>query len=194
LISGIILSAGKSSRMEGLIKPLLKFKGKTFIETIIESMEKAGLDEIIVVLGANKERILSEVDIKDKVVFNENWQEGQISSLREGILNVKDRSEGIIFTPVDHPVVKENTYKKLIEIWNKEKDKIVIPLYNGRKGHPTIFPRRFFNKILNGNLENGARDIIRNNINSVKYVPVDDEGVIIDIDTIFDYKKFVEKK
>jgi len=178
LISGIILSAGKSSRMEGLIKPLLKFKGKTFIETIIESMQKAGLDEIIVVLGANKERILSEVDIKDKVVFNENWQEGQISSLREGILNVKDRSEGIIFTPVDHPVVKENTYKKLIE----------------RKGHPTIFPRRFFNKILNGNLENGARDIIRNNINSVKYVPVDDEGVIIDIDTIFDYKKFVEKK
>ena len=194
MISGIILSAGKSERMRGFLKPLLLIDGEKFIEVIIERMKEAGVNEIIVVLGANFEKVTSVVNFDVKVVYNENWEQGQISSLRKGIESIEDRSEGIIFTPVDHPLVKKETYRKLIKEWRKEKEKIVIPLYNGRKGHPTIFPRKFFNEILYKELKNGARDVIRNNIEEVKYVPVEDEGVVIDIDTPSDYEKFIKKR
>ena len=56
MIHGIILSAGKSERM-GSVKALIKRNDKTFIKTIIDNFKKAGIENIVVVLGFNREKI-----------------------------------------------------------------------------------------------------------------------------------------
>jgi len=193
LIQGVILSAGKSERI-GFPKALLEIEGERFVDFIIKRMREAGIRDIIVVLGEDIDLIKRNAKLDAKVLYNRNWEEGQISSLRIAIRNMDREKEAVIFTLVDHPLVKSSTYLKLVSIWKENKDKIVIPLYNGRKGHPTIFPRKFFNDILFKELKNGARSIIRENIESVRYVVVDDEGIIIDIDTISDYKRFIKRE
>ncbi|RLD15936.1 MAG: hypothetical protein DRI22_01840 [Caldiserica bacterium] len=193
MIQGVILSAGKSERI-GFPKALLEIEGERFVDFIIKRMREAGIRDIIVVLGEDIDLIKRNAKLDAKVLYNRNWEEGQISSLRIAIRNMDREKEAVIFTLVDHPLVKSSTYLKLVSIWKENKDKIVIPLYNGRKGHPTIFPRKFFNDILFKELKNGARSIIRENIESVRYVVVDDEGIIIDIDTISDYKRFIKRE
>jgi len=193
MLSGIILAAGESHRMKGKIKALLTIDSLTFIEHIITLMSKAPIDEIIVVLGAHTDKIIEKIkDYSVKVVINNKWKNGQISSLRAGILNLSPQSEGIIFTPVDHPLVLQSTYNILCEEWKKDKTKIILPSYHMRKGHPAIFPSTLYNEILTKNLEQGARDILKYHNNIIRYVIVEDEGTVRDIDTMDDYNDLIK--
>jgi molybdenum cofactor cytidylyltransferase len=124
-------------------------------------------------------------------VINRNWKLGQLSSLRTGISNLSSSSEGVLFTLVDHPLVKASTYIELAERWKEKRENVVIPSYQGRKGHPTIFPKRLYRSILEEELPMGARSIIKKEGSSVLFIQVDDPGVVQDIDTIEDYRRLV---
>ncbi len=189
MLSGIILAAGKSSRMNGKIKALLELNGTTFVEKIVRDMLESGVDEVFVVLGAHYDLIAKAVSSYPvKILRNENWESGQLSSLRVALDNLSMDSRGIIFTLVDHPLVKASTYQQLIDKWEENRERIVLPLYRGRKGHPTIFPHSLFSELLYGELPNGARDILYKHRELIDYVPVDDVGVVRDIDTEEDYR------
>jgi molybdenum cofactor cytidylyltransferase len=97
----------------------------------------------------------------------------------------------MLFTPVDHPLVQGATYEVLIEQWRLNPDRIVIPRYGGRKGHPAIFPSRLYGPLLRDELPGGARDLIYREMESVLFVPVSDPGVIQDIDTPEDYRQLI---
>ena len=129
----------------------------------------------------------------NKVVINHNWQEGQLSSLRMGIINLSPQSEGIIFTPVDHPLVLQSTYNRLCNEWKKDKTRIVLPSYHMRKGHPAIFPASLYNEILCKNFEHGARDILELRRDIIHYVIIEDEGTVRDIDTLEDYNTLIKE-
>lgn len=176
--------------MGGKIKQLLSAGDGNFIETVIKKMADAGIGEIIVVLGANAEAIKQATDFKTaKIVINENWREGQLSSLRVGIKNLSADSEGFLLNPCDSPFVKTETYKKIIEKWKSTKDKIHIPVFEGRRGHPAIFPSKFYEALSNGVLTEGAKSVIKDNPESVNLTEVDDPGVIVDIDTFEEYER-----
>ncbi len=190
MLSAVILAAGQSSRMGNSIKALLTVDGVTFLEKIINNISETDVGEIVVVLGAHFKKIIETLHLENiKVVRNEDWKKGQLSSLRAGIKNLAGRSQGVLFTLVDHPLVKKTTYRRLVEVWKKDRTKIVVPSYRGRKGHPAIFPEVLYDKVLNEELPDGARGIIKKEIESVKFVPVQDGGVVEDIDTINDYKR-----
>lgn len=190
MLSGLILSAGESQRMDGKLKALLMFEGKTFLERIMATMSEAGIGELVVVLGAEHESIERKVRLKNvRVVINKSWEEGQLSSLQLGIRKLSPESEGVLFTLVDHPLVKSSTYVTLVERWKKDRGRIVVPTFMGRKGHPTILPHRLYPMILEGELPEGARSVIRSEGDSVAFVPVDDPGVVQDVDTPGDYRR-----
>jgi len=194
MLSGIILAAGESHRMGKTIKALLQINDTSFIEYIINLMSKAPIDELIVVLGAHHEKLLEKIkNYPVKIVYNDNWPEGQISSLRVGIHSLSPLSEAVMFTLVDHPFVLQSTYNKLYNEWLKDKTRIVLPSYHMRKGHPAIFPSALYKKILNQNLKHGARDLLEQYRNLISYVLVDDEGTVRDIDTIEDYQTIINK-
>src|SRR5579883_682076 len=61
-IAGLVLAAGESSRM-GQDKALLGYRGRTFLEDILQSLRDAGIERITVVLGHHAEEIRRQVDL-----------------------------------------------------------------------------------------------------------------------------------
>jgi len=196
---GIILSAGKGTRMQGRIKALLKLNGKTFIEKIIGDFRKAGVKNIIVVLGYKNgivRNFLAKKGLTDKitVVVNRNFNAEQMVSLKKAIAALPARCRAIIFTPVDHPLTKLSTYKTLVKSWQEDKRKMHIPSYNYRKGHPAIFPREIFEKIAAEKIEGGARAFLIKYPKKVKYITVNDPAIVMDFDYLKDIKEYKNKK
>ncbi|MBI5574078.1 MAG: nucleotidyltransferase family protein [Elusimicrobia bacterium] len=194
---GVILSAGKGNRLFGKIKALLKIGDKTFIEKIISNFEKSGVKDIIIILGYKADIVKKYLELKKipkigtsvKVIVNSNYNSQQLTSLKLAVENLPKNCAGIIFTPVDHPLVKLTTYKKLLSAWKKNKDKICLPSYNYRKGHPALFPKEIFEKILTENLSGGARALIKKYPGKVKYIVVNDPGTVNDFDSMEDFKR-----
>jgi len=192
VLSAVVLAAGEARRMGSFLKALLPIGDTTFVERIVDVLAQTDSGEIIVVLGYDHARIEREARLdRVRVVVNAQWKQGQLSSLQTAVRNLSPESEGMLFTPVDHPLVQPSTCSALIEQWRKDPGRIVIPRYKGRKGHPAIFPSRLYGPLLHDELPGGARDLIYREMESVLFMPVSDPGVIQDIDTPDDYRRLV---
>ena len=188
----MVLAAGESRRMGSILKPLLPLRGSTFLEVIVRTMIEAGSDECLVVTGHAHDKIRSSVKLPGvRLLINGDWKSGQLSSLQTAVKALSPESEGMLFTPVDHPLVDVSSYRALIEQWNEQRDRMVIPRYEGRKGHPAIFPSRLYGPLLHDDLGGGARDLIYREMDRVLFVPVNDPGVVYDIDTPEDYRRLI---
>lgn len=181
-LSAIILTGGESSRM-GEPKALLKIGSKTFIAKIYQNLLACNFPEILIITGKDSDLIKSENrGMKARFVKNEEYHLGQLSSIQKGIKNVSSDSAGIFLCLVDMPLVTGKTMKILVDAWYEHQDHIIIPQYQGRGGHPVIFPRNFFNEIMEAPLDKGARVVVYNNPDKVTRVPVNDYGVRKDFD------------
>jgi len=197
MISGIIIAAGSSQRM-GTPKALLKIGEKTFLQHIVETLHSARIIDVVIVIGAEAEKIQKTLTWFDgKVVVNDEWQKGQLSSIITG-LNALDltKSEpeeihGAIICPADHPLLTQSLLVDLLQGYWLSKKRIIIPIHRGKRGHPVIFDRELFDDIRNAPLDIGARAVVRNHEQEVHEVDVNDEGVLINIDSPDDYKKYI---
>ncbi len=188
-LSAIILAAGESSRM-GSPKALLKIGETTFLQKIYRNLLICHFQEIIILLGKDKEEIKLQFEkLLVSFIVNESYKLGQLSSIIKALNSVKDESEGIFLTLVDMPLVQSETMKILVEVWNSNKDKIIIPEYENRGGHPVIFPKKFFPELRAAPLNEGARFVVYNNRDNVIRVPVKDIGIRKD----FDYPKDLDE-
>lgn len=193
-IAGVILSAGEGSRMGSVPKALLTFQGKTFLEIISQKLYLAGINDIYIIIGYYSDIIKSHVSLKkETILINPAPEMGQLSSLHIAIKHMPSEVSAIMVTLVDLPLVTLTTCSNLIKQWSLKPDMIYIPICNGRKGHPVIFPRRIFNELLNTPLENGARAVIHSNQDIVIKCENDDPGIFTDIDTEEDYNNIVRK-
>jgi len=191
MIAGILLAAGDSKRM-GEPKALLPYDGITFIDSILNKFSEIGCQPIITILGASAELICEKTKVHKFQCFrNPNPEEGQLSSLQIAIAQLPDESDGFIMALVDHPMVKLDTYQKLFEMAKSNPANIIVPEFFGQKGHPVYFGRPFFDSILHVPLSDGARVVLRENPADVMYLPVEDEGILKDIDTPKDFKNMV---
>jgi CTP:molybdopterin cytidylyltransferase MocA len=93
--------------------------------------------------------------------------------------------------PVDYPGVQQETVAKLIQTFEERNATIVNPSCDGEPGHPVIFSRRVFAELLVTGLPDGARTVMAAHARDTFLVPVDDRGVLIDVDTREDYEKHV---
>lgn len=184
MIAAIILSAGDSLRM-GSPKALLSRENSTFLEVILTRVLKTDYKNIIIVLGHHYDLICSSITFKQEydILRNPNPEQGQLSSLKLALSKVKDQAQGALLVLVDHPLVSEETYRKIYEQACEKPDSIIIPVYKNRKGHPVYFGRKFFYELAQAPLNQGARYVVHNNESSVIEVPIQDVGIITDIDT-----------
>jgi Uncharacterized MobA-related protein len=174
---GVILAAGLSTRA-GAYKMTLNFNGKTIIENVVDDM--TDFCSRIIVVGGYRYQDLEPVLKKYKnlrLVYNEKYMEGMFSSIKKGLSLV--RGESFFLTPGDYPLIGREVYKTLSRV----EGEIVIPTFNERKGHPVLIKSYLIKDILSGTFVS-LRDYIR--LKSPILVPVNQRGILIDIDTMED--------
>jgi CTP:molybdopterin cytidylyltransferase MocA len=187
-VSAILLAAGKSRRM-GCCKQLLPLDGRPAIARAVESLLAAGLDEVIVVVnpeGAEVAAAISNLPVIIRV--NETPDSDMAQSVRVGLAGVADRASGILIALADTPLVGSETCRFLKEQHRLHQDAILMPVYQGRKGHPTLFPRPILATI---DRHPTLRDVIQVHGESVRLLEVEDPWVTTDMDTPEDYRRLV---
>ena len=145
--AAIILAAGESSRM-GFPKQLAEYKGKTILETVVETVSD-NIENSIVVLGHENETLTEKIDFKNStILINESWEEGIISSIRTGLfyLSSDKKIDGALIFMGDQPAINPEVIEKLLTTKHDD-DEVVVPQYRYQKGYPILIPRFFWNKL-----------------------------------------------
>ena len=183
MIAGLILAAGESSRM-GTDKALLLYRGRTFLEHILSTFHEAGLKQLTVVLGHHADEIQRAVKLTGtEVVVNQDYRRGQTSSLQAGLHALDQPAiQAIVLCLVDHPSVSAKVIRKLVAAFQQSAAPVVIPSYQGQRGHPVLISRALFAKLLVLSTSEGANTVIRKYRDSTQFVEVDDHGILVDVD------------
>lgn len=193
MISAILLAAGESKRM-GQLKQLMPFGEITILERTIDNLLSSKVSEIIVVLGHEAENVRKTISaIQVKIVINPEYKQGMSTSLITGLKPVARKTQAIMIVLGDLPFVDSKTIDDLIDAFTAGGKGIVIPVYQGKRGHPVIFSIEYRNELLALKGDVGAREIIERNPGDILEVSVDCEGVCVDIDTIDNYQLIIEK-
>ena len=193
-VGGIVLAAGSSSRM-GRSKALLEIDGVTFLERAVETLSGGGCDPVVVVLAAgeaagdagNLARARGARAVENALAGAE-----QIDSLRVGLESLPADAEAAIALPVDHPLASVEVVAALVKTFRSSGEPIVRPIYRDRPGHPVLFARAIWKELADTVLEHGARDVVHRHAREIRDVPLDERGVVVDIDTPGDYRREVE--
>ncbi len=182
-LEGVILAAGESRRM-GYPKPLLEIGGRTFIEHIAETM-LAVVPRLVIVIGAHRERVRAAIprDARIAIVDNPNYQHGQLSSLQAALDALQPDAAGALVHLGDHPLVRAETFRAIVDSYNRTGKPIVIARHDGHRGHPLIFDRAIFDELRSAPAEEGARHVVNADASRVAYVDLPDPGINLDLDT-----------
>ena len=183
MLAVAILAAGESRRM-GTPKALLPYRGKTFVEHLLDVTQHPRVGIIRVVLGAGADNIREKLRLDaSAVVVNPDWPQGQLSSIQAAIRSLpQGGTEGLILCPVDHPLVSAALVARLIEAFDQNpKAAIVVPTYRGRRGHPVVFRAPLYGELLGASLAVGARQVVWAHAAEVVEVPTDEEGVVLNL-------------
>lgn len=189
----IILAAGNSSRMEGEPKQLLKFKGQSLLRRAAETALKTDCRPVLVVLGANAERLRSEVeDLPLIIEINQNWARGMGGSLKTGLsklLEIETESDAVIVSLCDQPRVAAEIYNRLIILQQETGKPIVASEYENITGVPALFARVMFDELLSLQGDTGAKFVIKKYADSVEKISVSEAAS--DVDTKQDYERLL---
>jgi molybdenum cofactor cytidylyltransferase len=177
-IAGLILAAGESRRM-GFPKALLPYGEETFLDRLA-GLFAARCSPVIVVLGAEAERIRAAGHSPATFVVNPDWARGQTTSMQCGLRAVPSHADGVLFTLVDHPAVRPATIDALLA--GPRATLLRVPRYHGRRGHPIWFSREIVPEFLALPETGAASDVVHSHVAQTGYLDVDDPGILADID------------
>jgi len=188
MIHALVLAAGESRRM-GMPKPLLRFGGTTFLGRILSVLQRADVAGITVVLGARAEMVRALVDLSAvNVVVNEDYPQGQLSSLIKGLKSLPEDADAMLLCLVDHPFITTEIVDQIVGAFRETHEPIVVPVFEGRRGHPALFARSLFDELANAPPDKGARHVVSSNEDKTLEVNVRDRAVLMSIDTPQDYR------
>jgi molybdenum cofactor cytidylyltransferase len=181
MLAAVILSGGSSSRM-GSPKALLPYQGRPFLEHLLEVTVHSQIGVRRVVLGAHAEPIAKSIDLAaDEIVINNEWEKGQLSSIQAAIRSLPAGTDGLLLCLIDHPLISGDLVNELIEQFCVTRAKIVLPVYEGRRGHPVIFPALLYDELLTAPMEKGARAVVWAHTAEVLEVPTNEEGCVLNL-------------
>lgn len=175
----------------GMSKQLLPIDDQPAVVRCIDNIRHSNIDDIVVVVnpdGGDIVKVLAAFSLT--VAVNESVGSDMAESIRTGLNFVDGSSSGIFVCLSDHPLVTPATIAAMGTEHCEKPDRIIIPVYQGRKGHPTLFPRSILEDIRKYST---LRDVVGRHREKVFLLAVDDEGVVMDMDTPEDYRKILDK-
>ena len=170
----------------GLAKQLLALQGKPAVLHCLDAIAAAGIDRVVAVIDPDNEELARIVDRPGvRLAVNDRPELEMAESVRAGLKAVPESASGILICLADQPLIRAQTMRLLCQGHRENPEKIHIPVYNGRRGHPTLFPRYLLGELTGSRT---LRDIIRAHPESVCCLAVDDPGILLDMDTPEDYE------
>ncbi|WP_298434999.1 nucleotidyltransferase family protein, partial [Geobacter sp.] len=148
--------------------------------------------EVVVVVGSRGDAVAAAVaGYPVTVAVNVGEECEMADSVRTGLAHLSGGASAVLVALADHPLVRPDTVRSLVELHREEPDAIIIPVHDGAKGHPTLFPRAVIAEIVTH--PSTLRELIARHREKVRLVPVADEGVVIDMDVWEDYLAVAER-
>jgi molybdenum cofactor cytidylyltransferase len=181
VIRGILLAAGSSVRM-GCDKLGLPWRGATVLAATLERWTAVReIDEVLLVRRAAEP---DGAGPRVRTVVNTGADEGMGSSLRVGAQAVPPHTDAVVVGLADMPEVASATIAALVAAWRPLGPRaIVAPVFRGRRGHPVVFGADHLPALRALRGDRGARDLLKEHAADVVLVPVDDPGVLVDLDS-----------
>ena len=181
MISAIVLAAGEATRF-GTCKQLARVGGKALLEHTLDHLRASRVSEIVVVLGAHAGEIQAQVRFdRERLIFNPQYEEGISTSIQAGLRSI--RGDAALIVLADQPFVRAETMDLLIAEYERSRPKVIVPTCNGVRGNPVLVDRSLFSEMMKLHGDTGFRAVFNAIPDSIVKVPVDDRGVITDIDT-----------
>lgn len=191
-VTAIVLAAGFSERM-GEFKPLLRLGEITILERTVTLFQDAGVDDVRVVTGyrgAELDPFLAKLGVR--AVKNDRHQEGMFSSVVAGVATLGHGIDNFFVLPVDVPLVRTATIRRLLELCRKDAD-IIYPRFIGKRGHPPLIAGRHAREIAAWQGEGGLKAALAQWEPAALDVDVADGNILLDMDTPGDYRLLQEK-
>ncbi|MCE4564752.1 nucleotidyltransferase family protein [Maribellus sp. CM-23] len=185
----LILAAGESTRMKQQ-KLLMPWNGRTVIEATVGRALASKADEVLVVTGSHRseiESLLKPLDVK--IVVNKSYPDGMLSSVLCGIKTIPSTVDAVLVMLGDQPMVQTSVINKIIEIYQKEGAKIILPVWKEKRGHPVLFDLQFREEMFGLKGNPGLRELLQRYPEEVKELEVDSSEIVEDLDTQEDYQK-----
>jgi len=188
-VAAILLAAGESARM-GDPKPLLPWGETTLIEYQLGELAASGLDDIVVVLGYEAERVRPLASAAGtRVVVNEGYRQGRASSLRVGAAAVPDDAEAVLVLNIDQPRPRA-LLRRLLGVHQESGALITVPTYEGRRGHPTVVAGALLGDLRAADEQSqGLRGLLQRHTQTVREVPFPTPLVLLDLNTPEEYER-----
>lgn len=189
-VAAIITAAGAGVRMQGRIKQLLPWRGKTLIENAIEIARQSDVNETIVVLGAHADEIRQVIrEPRARVVVNPDWAEGHASSIRAALDAISPTMDAAIFINADQPFLTPTVVNGIIQRYRETDAEIIAPTYAGKRGSPVLFRRIHFDELRSLRGEQGGRELLARYADRVEHVEFQDAWLGVDVDTVEEYER-----
>src|SRR5437868_5524791 len=186
-VSAILLAAGQSRRM-GAFKPLLSFGGRTVIETCVDNLRAAGVDEIVVVVGHRGAEVRARLqDGRLRFAVNEAAGSEMSVSIARGVAQLPTDAQAVLLALGDQPAVTPDIIRRVIETREQTGARLVVPEYEGRGGHPVLIDLAYRDELLQLDAERGLRALFERHRPEVQRVPISSPYVTRDMDTWADY-------
>ena len=187
MISSILLTAGQSKRMNGKNKLTKEIQGIPLIKLSAKNILASSINELIIVLGHQKEIIekLIAKNEKIKIVFNKNFESGMASSIKTGLNHLSEKSEAFFICLGDMPLVNHNIYNQLIK--SKNNKEIIVPTYKGQQGNPVLFDKSMKEKVIDISGDVGAKKILELNKDKILNLEINDQSITKGFNTQGDF-------
>jgi len=189
MICAIVLAAGRSSRM-GVQKLLLPFGSKTVIAHIADQLTASSVDEVHVVVGCQGKRVSRELSSRPvSIVNNSNYKSGMLSSVRCGLQAMAQQCRVVLVVLGDQPSVTTKLIDQMLQTFDSTEKQILVPLYQGKRGHPIIFSAAYRKEILTHYGNVGLRGLLYAHKDDIFELSVTASGVLSDMDYPQDYQR-----
>lgn len=189
MISAILLAAGESKRM-GKLKQLMPLGEESILEHSLDNLLSSRVGEVILVLGSEAETVRKKVAARPvRITVNPDYRQGMSTSIARGLGSVSDSAGAVMLALADQPFIDSRVINRLIDEFDTHNKGIVVPVYQGRIGHPIIFAIKYRGELLGLSGDTGGKEIIDRHPDDVLEVSVDSEDIHIDIDDMVSYER-----
>jgi molybdenum cofactor cytidylyltransferase len=190
MIAAVIPAAGQSRRM-GVAKQLLPLGKSTVIEHIVDQILLGGINEVHVVVGHQADRIRAALSGRPiDVVDNPDYQRGEmLSSVRCGLRALSPGCDAVLVALGDQPAITAGLIRAMIESYATVGRGIIVPVFEGRRGHPLLLATAYRDEILTGYDHLGLRGLLAAHPQDIFELPVATSAVLSDMDDLRDYQR-----